>query len=113
MIRHDGKNLDVHIEGLSQDLLEKILDQHGNSILSKLGEKIDGISKATNYQGGQYSQKENEEEAIIVSNSLEKIADIMSTTNRGEESNINKKSQNITTTTKDVSKTIDLLKNLD
>lgn len=113
MIIHDGKKIEVNIGGISKSQLEKILSEHSNILLEGLGKKLSEIPKQTIVYNGEGNREENsKDEMEIKVNSMEKIADAMSTV-VGKKSDLNKKIGNIKTTKKDVSKTIDILKNLD
>ena len=112
MIIHDGKKIEVNIGGISKSQLEKILGEHGKIILEGLDKKIGEIPKQTvvyNPDG----KIESKEETEIRANSMEKIADVMSTVEGKKDSNFNKKIGNIKKTKRDVSKEIDMLKDLE
>ena len=112
MIIHDGKKLEINIGGISQSQLEKILGQHSQLILEGLGKKIGEIPKQTViYNGG--VGEDSKEEKEIKTNSLDKIADIMSTVVDKNESNFDNKIGRIKKTKRDVSKEIDMLKDLE
>jgi hypothetical protein len=112
MIIHDGKklSLEVNIGGVSQSQLEKILGEHSKMILDGLDKKIGEMPKQT-YDNNRIA--ENKEEKEIESNSLDKIANIMSTVVDKNKSNFDNKIGNIKKTKRDVSKEIDILKNLE
>jgi hypothetical protein len=114
MIIHDGKKLalEVNIGGISQSQLEKILGEHSQMILDSLGKKIGEMPKQTVIYNGSESI-ESKEEKEIKSNSLDKIADLMATVVKANESNFENKIGKIKKTKKDVSKEIDMLKNLE
>ena len=112
MIIHDGKKVEVNIGGISKSQLEKILGEHGKIILEGLDKKIGEIPKQTVvYREGE--KEESKEEMEIKVNSMEKIADIMSTVEGKKDSNFSKKIGNIKKTKRDVSKEIDMLKDLE
>lgn len=112
MIIHDGKKLEISIGGISRSQLEKILSEHGQMILDGLGKKIGEMPKQTVvYNGG--VREDGKEEKEIKTNSLDKIADIMSTVVNKNQSNFDKKIGHIKKTKRDVSKEIDMLKDLE
>jgi hypothetical protein len=112
MIIHDGKKLEISIGGVSKSQLEKILGEHSQMILDGLGKKIGEISRQTAVYDKEGSA-DSKEEREIKANSLDRIADIMSTVAEKNESNFDKKIGHIKKTKKDVSKEIDMLKNLE
>ena len=112
MIIHDGKKIEVNIGGISKSQLEKILQEQGKMILDGLDKKIGEIPKQTViYNGG--VREDSIEEKEIKTNSLDKIADIMSTVVEKNESNFDNKIGRIKKTKRDVSKEIDMLKDLE
>jgi hypothetical protein len=112
MIIHDGKRLEINIGGISQSQLEKILGQHSQMILDGLGKKIGEMPKQTVFYNGGVKE-DNIEEKEIKTNSLDKIADIMSTVVDKSESNFDNKIGRIKKTKRDVSKEIDMLKDIE
>jgi len=115
MIIHDGKRLEVavNIGGVSKSQLEKILGEHGKTIIEALGKKLAEGGNKTEYVGiDQNGGRIGSEETEIRANSMEKIADIMATVEE-KKTDLSKKIGNVKTTRKDVSKTIDILKHLD
>jgi len=111
MIIQDGKKNEASMEGLSQSQLESILGQQGQMFLEALSKKLKEMPQQTIIYGGQ--TLENQEEKEIKENSLDKIADIMSTVSKGNESNFNNRIGRIKKTKRDVSKEIDMLKDLE
>ncbi len=109
MIIHDGKKIEISIGGISKSQLEKILQEHGKNIIDVLGKKL-SESKIEHIF---HNDQDNKEEKEIKINSLDKIADVMTTQVDNKENNFDNKMGNIKTTKKDVSKTIDILKNID
>jgi len=114
MIIHDGKKVEISIGGISKSQLEKILGEHGKMILDGLDKKIGGMPKQTVVYNGKGAIEENsQEETEIRSNSLDKIANIMSTVVEKNEHNFNNKLGNVKKIKRDVSKEIDMLKDLE
>jgi len=112
MIIHDGKKIEVNIGGISKSQLEKILSEHGQMILDGLGKKIGEIPKQTVvYNDG--IREDSAEEKEIKTNSLDKIADIMSTVVEKTKPNFDKKIGHVKKTKRDVSKEIDMLKDIE
>ena len=104
----DGKKIEINIGGVSKSTLATLLEEQQKNIL-------DAIYKVTR---GEIAIAENQssnnlEETQIKSNSLDKIADVMTTNRDTNISNFDKKTDNIKITKKDVSKSIDMLKNLE
>jgi len=111
MIISDGKKLEINIGGISKSQLEEILGQQGQMFLDAMGKKIGEMPRQTVVYGGQNPEDPMEQE--IKTHSMDKIADVMSTVSRENESNFDSKIGRIKTTKKDASKEIDMLKDLE
>jgi len=111
MIIRDGKKIEINIGGISKSQLEKILAEHGQMVVDGLSKQFCNLPKLQT--SNNIADKEFNEETEIKSNSLDRIANVMSTSTEKQESNFDNKIGNITTSKKDVSKAIDILKNID
>ena len=111
MVIKDGKKIEINIGGISKSQLEKILADQNSTIIQALSNKLDAMPVA-NASVTTVAQS-TKEDVEIRSNSLDRIAEAMTTSRDSNKSNIDSKKENIKITKKDVSKSIDLLKDID
>jgi uncharacterized protein YcbK (DUF882 family) len=112
MVIKDGKKIEINIGGISKSTLENLLEEQQKNILEAIS-KASGKTTIIERQVGDSKSIEDNTEREIKENSLSKIADVMSNGGESSTSNLDKRKNNTTTTKKDVSKTLDLLKDID